>query len=335
MPLTMPEPLDPNALASTARWLAQAYDPGQHLVRFVGMTADDYRAAAFLDDRMFDRQRDVRVLPWADVAGAESSENDARWIFHIGHVGSTMVARMLGEIPRVLSVREPRILRDLAAVPREQAEAMAPAVAALCSRTFDDRGHALVKATSFVSEIAPLLAGPQAPAIFMYAGATSYMLTILAGENSVKELYALHELRAKRMAGRVPPMANAAKSDAHRAAMAWACEMTSLEAAAEALADRPILWLDFDRFLADPAASLTAAARHCGFGLSAEQAGAITSGPLMKCYSKALEYEYSPGLRRELQAEAQQRHSRDIQAALAMLKEASKDSPLFNRAIGR
>ena len=331
----MPDPLDPQDIAAGAHWLAQAYDPGQQLVRFVGMSAEDYRAAAFLDDRMFDRQRDVRVLPWAEVAVSASGSNDARWIFHIGHVGSTMVARMLGEIPGVLSVREPRILRDLATLPAEQAAAMAPAVAALCSRRFEDRGHALVKATSFVSEIASLLVGSESPAIFMVAGLESYMLTILAGENSVKELHALHDYRATRMAGRVSPMADATASDAHRAAMAWACEMTSLEAAAEAMSGTPILWLNFDRFLASPAASLIETAHLCGFELSAADSETITSGPLMQRYSKALEYEYSPGLRRELQAEAQQRHGRDISAALNMLEEASKGSPQLQRALSR
>jgi len=331
----MPEPLDPKEIARNAHWLAQAYDPGQQLVRFVGMTPEDYRDAAFLDDRMFDRQRDVRVMPWADVAGAVSGANDARWIFHIGHVGSTMLARMLGEMPEVLSVREPRILRDLATLPADQADAMAPAVAGLCSRKFDGQLFALVKATSFVSEIAPLLVGPEQPAIFMHVGAASYLTTILAGENSVKELHALDDYRSKRMGGRVPPPAEAARSDAHRAAMAWACEMTSLEAAADGMSDRKILWLDFDRFLANPAKQLTEAAAHIGLDLASADAEAIVTGPLMKRYSKALEYEYGPELRRELQAEARQHHGRDIEAALTMLEGASRSSPLLERALGR
>ena len=332
----MPEPIDPNDLAEHAKWLAQAYDPGKQLVRFVRMTAEDYRAAAFLDDRIFDRQRDVRVMPWSDVAKAAAKlPNEARWIFHIGHVGSTMVARMLGEVPDVLSVREPRILRDLATLPSDQANSMAPVVGALCSRRFGDEGFALVKATSFVSEIAPLLAGPGQPLIFMHVSAPSYIATILAGENSVKELHALHDYRAKRMADRVPAMAHAARSDAHRAAMSWACEMTSLEAAAEAMPDRQILWLDFDRFLESPASSLVQAAAHCGAEFSLEQADAITSGPLMQRYSKALEYEYGPDLRSELQEESRKLHGRDIQAALAMLEDAAHSSTLLKRALSR
>ena len=337
MPLVVPEPFDPRQVAESAHWLAQAYDPAQQLVRFVCMTPEDYRQAAFLDDRIFGQQRDVRVLPWADTAAAMAgwTGTSARWIFHIGHVGSTMVARMLGEIPGVLSVREPRILRDLTALPAERVEAMAPAVAALCSRTFPGQQFALVKATSFVSEIAPLLVAPGQRAIFMFVPASSYIATILAGENSLKEMRVLHDDRAKRMAGRVPVMAGSKRSDAHRAAMAWACEMTSLEAAADAMPDREIMWLDFDGFLASPAAGLVEAAHHSGIELPAAEPDGIVNGPLMRRYSKALEYDYSPDLRRELQAEARQFHARDIEAALAALDDAAHGSPLLERALSR
>ena len=337
MPLVVPEPLDPKEVADSAHWLAQAYDAASNMVRFVGMSAEDYRAAAFLDDRIFGQQRDVRVLPWADVATAMAGwvGEPARWIFHIGHVGSTMVARMLGEANGVLSLREPRILRDLAALSVGEATAMAPTVSALCSRANGEGEVALVKATSFVSEIAPMLVAAGQPAILMHVSASSYIATILAGENSVKELHALHDTRAKRMTGRATPMPDAAMSDAHRAAMAWACEMTSLEAAAAAMPDRPILWLDFDRFLARPAVSLLEAAAHCGIALSEAEANAITTGPLMQRYSKALEYDYGPALRRELQEESRQLHGPAIKAALAILLDASGSSPLLERALKR
>ncbi len=335
MPLVVPEPLDPEEIIGSAYWLAQAYDPGQDLARFVAMEAEDYRAASFLDDRLFSEQRDVRILPWQVVAEAVSgaSREDARWVFHIGHVGSTLVARMLGELEGVLSVREPRILRDLALLDADRHPAMAPTVSALCSRSFAPAQQALVKATSFVSEIAPLLVPPGQRAIFMYAGARSYVETILAGENSVKELHALHDYRLQRMAGRVPPMAPTC--DAHRAAMAWACEMTALEAAAMSMADRHIVWLDFDRFLEDPANGLLQAAKHFGFELSETEAGRIAAGPLMHRYSKALEYDYSPALRLELQADARRRHGAAIESALAMLDEASQDAPLLRQALER
>jgi hypothetical protein len=335
MPLVVPEPLDPQDIVDSAHWLAQAYDPGMGLVRFVAMDVEDYRASAFLDDRMFQQQREVRVLPWLTVeaAMASNARDDARWIFHIGHVGSTLVARMLGELARVLSVREPRILRDLALLPSDERTTKAATVRSLCSRTNAPDEAALIKATSFVSEIAPSLVTEGGRAVFMYVGARSYIETILAGENSVRELHALEEFRAQRTIGRVRPVA--ASSDAHRAAIAWACEMTALESAAEAMAGRSILWLDFDEFLAWPSELLAKATRHFGFEADQEEIGRIASGPLMNRYSKDTEYEYSPDVRRELQAEARQLHGADIDSALVMLDKASQSSPLLRRALDR
>lgn len=335
MPLVVPEPLDPQEIVESAHWLAQAHDAGSDLVRFVAMDAEDYRAASFLDDRMFQQQRDVRVLPSPEVeaAMAVAGREDTRWIFHIGHVGSTLIARMLGELPSVLGVREPRILRDLALLPPDRREAMAPTVRALCARTFEPGQLPLVKATSFVSEIAPLLVPAGGRAMFMVAGARSYIETILAGENSVMELHALGDFRAQRMAGRMPPMAES--SDAHRAAAAWACEMTALEAAANAMPDRTLLWVDFDDFLARPAELLTNVADHFKLGASEADCARIVAGPMMRRYSKDLDYEYSPDLRRELQSDARRVHAADIESALAMLDEAGQGSILLRRSLDR
>ena len=108
-------------IARDARWLAQALDPAAGQVRLVAMDRDSYRAASFLDDRMLQQPVDAQLVPWPDVEAAVSGEmrSDARWIFHIGHVGSTLVSRLLGELPEVLGVREPRLLRDVASIPPE------------------------------------------------------------------------------------------------------------------------------------------------------------------------------------------------------------------------
>src|SRR3954462_12089010 len=108
-------------IASDARWLAQALDPASGVVRLVAMDRESYRAASFLDDRLLQQPVDAQILPWPQVAAAiePGARQDARWIFHIGHVGSTLVSRLLGELGGVLAVREPRLLRDLALSPAE------------------------------------------------------------------------------------------------------------------------------------------------------------------------------------------------------------------------
>src|SRR3954453_10083204 len=97
-------------IAGDGTWLAQALDPAAGQARLVAMDRETYRLSSFLDDRMLQQPVDAQIVAWPEIEAAMAAElrNDARWIFHIGHVGSTLVSRLLGEIPGVLAVREPR-----------------------------------------------------------------------------------------------------------------------------------------------------------------------------------------------------------------------------------
>jgi hypothetical protein len=320
-------------IARDATWLVQALDPVSGIARLVRMDARAYRNASFLDDRMLQQPHEMHVMPWQDVRGAVASDarRDARWIFHIGHVGSTLIARLLGELDGVLSVREPRFLRDVAMLASaDRAQFTVPAQR-LFSRTFGRDETALVKATSFVSEITDELVPEGERALFLYATPRNYIGSILAGPNSVQELAALEPSRRQRMSGRtaLPPPRNQAEA----AAAAWACEMTALESASERMADRKIAWDDFDSMLTDMPAELERVAEF--FGFASDRVGEIGSGPLMNRYSKATEYEYTPSLRRDLIAEAEAANRADIDSALAMLQSAAETSPLLERALRR
>jgi hypothetical protein len=326
----------PEEIARDATWLAQALDPAQGIVRLVAMDRDSYRAESFLDDRLLQQPVDAQLLAWPDVEGAVSGDlrEDARWIFHIGHVGSTLVSRLLGEIDEVLAIREPRLLRDLALSPPPVRAGYIASVAKLMSRTFADEEIACVKATSFASEIAPELIPPGERALFMFAKPGAYIASILAGENSIKELHALADYRAQRLAGRQVAM-RVPSSNAELAGTAWACEMTSLEAAADAMLDRQIAWADFDGMLGDMPGELKRVAAFFGFTADKDGIAAIAAGPLMHRYSKALEYDYSPSLREQLIGGAFHQHGREIDAALAMLRAAAEKSPLLAQALTR
>lgn len=335
MSSAQPSPLGPEDIARDARWLAQALDPATGVVRLIAMNREAYRAASFLDDRMMQAPVDAQIVLWQQIEVAMTADlrTNARWIFHIGHVGSTLVSRLLGELDGVLSIREPRLLRDLASSPPQVRSGYLGPIAKLMSRTFAADEIACVKATSFVSEIAPELVPPGERALFMYVRPANYIASILAGENSVQELQMLGDSRAGRMAGRVAVLP--AHNDAELAAAAWACEMTALEAAAEAMPDRQITWADFDGMLDDMVTELARVSASFGFAATEIQLRAIAEGPLMTRYSKGLEYEYSPALRDELISEAGAAHGREIVDALAMLARAAEKSPLLARALAR
>lgn len=319
--------------AASPEWLPFAADPATDGLAFLRMTEADYRAASFLDQRMLGPASEIRQAPWpATPAGAR---RDAQYIFHIGNVGSTLISRLLGELDTVFALREPLLLRGFAESPPSPERF--DALTALLSRTFRPGQRANVKATSFTSEIADRLVPPGSRALFLYATPSHYLENILAGENSWQTLQALSPIRLARLQRRCPGLDAdvAAMHDGLRAALGWACEMTSLEAAASLLPAGTIMWLDFDLFLADPAAHFTAIASHFGHAADEATARAICEGPLMGRYSKALDFEYSPALRREILADARRRHAGAISDALNWLGGLESRYPAMARAIRR
>lgn len=99
--------------------------------------------------------------------------------------------------------------------------------------------------------------------------------------------------------------------------------------------NREIAWIDFDRMLEHMAPSLAGIVRFFGFEASSEEILTITQSPLMRRYSKAVEYEYSPQLRANLIRDSFQRNEGDIRGAIAMLEKAAEKSPILAGALDR
>jgi hypothetical protein len=316
-------------------WLPFEVDLAADRVALLRLSEAEYRAASFLDQRVLTPASEIRQTAWSSLDLPAEARRDADYIFHIGNVGSTLVSRLLGDLPTAFALREPAILRSFAAsAPREEDFAR---LLALLSRTFRADQRANVKATSFTSEIAPHLVAPGSRALLLYAAPERYLENILAGENSWQTLAALSPVRLARLQGRCPGLEAdiSAMHDGLKAALGWACEMTSLEQAAAALPDGSVMWLDFDTFLADPPRHFQAIAAHFGHDADAATARTICEGPLMRRYSKALEYDYSPGLRRQILAEARARHAAPIRDALNWLTTLETRYPAAAQAIRR
>jgi len=317
----------------TPEWLPFELDPTTDRVAWLGMSEADYRAASFLDQRMLRPDSEFRHSPWPDMPA--DSRRDADYIFHIGNVGSTLISRLLGELPQVFALREPLLLRSFAEM--RPSDERFDTLTALLARTFRPEQRANVKATSFTSEIADRLVRPGGRALFLYAAPERYLENILAGQNSWQTLAALSPVRLARLQRRCPGLAAdlGRMHDGLKAALGWACEMTSLGEAAGKLPAEAVLWMDFDVFLADPPRHFAGVAGHFGHDVDPAAARAICEGPLMRRYSKALDYEYSPELRREILADARRRHAPAIADALNWLAGLESRYPAVARAIRR
>jgi hypothetical protein len=313
-------------------------------VLFLRLNRTDYERASFLDARLHTPQVLSHVLPWPQVAAAiDAARLTERcgFIFHIGHVGSTLLSRLIGAHSRAFSLREPVILRTFAQLSgelevrpqllrKEDFDARLTGCLKLLSRTFETRQLPIIKATSFVSELATnLLSRASTPqAVMMFVSPESYIATILGGPNSRQEAKMLAPSRLLRLHRRIGAEAwqLASLSEGEVLALSWACEMSALAHAAHA-GGRRVFPVDFDRFLSSPATLLSSVLRHFGIEAAsdaetANEVRAIVEGPDMRRYSKAPEHAYDAVLRRDVLNAARAAHGAEIRRGLAWLDRA-------------
>jgi hypothetical protein len=344
----MPSLVD--TLSNAPDLFPHGFDVRSDAVKFVRLDRADYARASFLDERILSPGILPVDVPWPQTeaaVGAAGLTERCGYVFHIGHVGSTLMSRLLGAHPQVVSLREPLILRTFTqarapaagqAPPWSNAdfEARLAGCLKLLSRTYHHNQIAIVKATSFVSELAAeLLARRSAPkAAMMFVSPESYLATILGGPNSRREAKILTPDRVQRLNRRLNrDVWNAASlSEGEALALGWACEMTGLTKAAQAAEGR-VLAIDFDAFLTRPHPVLLATLRHFDVPATPAEVNVILAGPDMHRYSKGPEHAYDTALRMEVLDEARALHGNEICRGLAWLDRAAAAHPVVSDAV--
>lgn len=360
-------------ISASPAWLPlDAVGPG--LMRLVRLDEAAYRAASFLDQRLLATNPTSAAVGTATVASAAARlAPGAHYIFHIGHVGSTLVSRLIGEFDGLFCVREPAILRETA-LPARRPESRGLGAArstnpqrteartmsfrstesdradlrdplSLLARTWRPTQRAVVKATSFVSEIAEsiLEIDPSSTAVLMFTPAPAYLRCILGGPNSRVESRALAPARLARLRARFGAVGAAGalgavaldaalESEGQWIAMSWLCEMACLQQAARRFASR-VLWVDFDGFLATPRAGLQEILQALGAAAEPSHIDAILAGPLLHRYSKAPEHAYDAALRQQVLACAEREHAAQIRRGMAWLEALAGRNPLVSEIL--
>jgi hypothetical protein len=325
-----------------------AFDRDQDNVGFIRLNRARYEQASFLDERIAAAQDQGGWAPFGAVrAAAAPLVGESDFILHIGHVGSTLLARLLGLSPRVFSLREPGALRTFAQLASDLPTPESAVTEAgfderlqiflkLWGRTYDAGQKTLLKATSLVSEMASMLLqrSRSARAILMTVEPEVYMATILGGPASRVELRAQAQSRLRRLHRRVgaPLWRLALMSEGELCAMSWATEMAGLVEAAETFPDR-VIWLDFECFLADPEKGLTAALTHLRGAVAGTDVEMMLKSPLFGRYSKGLEHAYDANLRRGVLAQARSAHAGELAKGSAWLASAAGEAPVVRRLV--
>ena len=318
--------------AADASLLPHMADLANDRVLIALLGEEDYRAASFLDQRLLTERIGREWMGWDALPDLGPAAPRPDFIFHIGHVGSTLVSRLLAEVGEVLPLREPMLLRTLAQVAEridrpesiwspELYQTRLAQTTGWMGRGFAPGQRAMVKASSVITAIADDLTGGDGRALFLYVPLARYVETILAGEASMAETLAQAPGRIARLAALLPDFRFALWQlpPVTRVAMSWLCEMATAQRTLPR-ADPRYLWVDFEQLLADPAAALAAQHEHFELPVDRARIDAALTGPIMRQYSKAPEHGYSPDLRRELQVQAAAEHAPAIAEAIAWVE---------------
>lgn len=312
----------------------QALDSLRERLFLVRLDEAGYRRASFLDDRILDGAQPIGWVPFAPVAGVAPHvvRRPLHFIFHAGHVGSTLLSRLLDEAPGVLGLREPLPLRSLAQM-RDQPAGLdftptLHTMLALWARGFEDTHTVILKATSTAGRIAPdvMAAVPGAQGVYLNLPPQTYITTLLSGRNSISDLEGhTHErlVRLKRLLGVVID-AKGPLSIGEGAAVAWLAERFAQANASAQLGSR-LLLLDFEDMLADVEAALARVLPH--FGLPVGEATRLAQSPVLSRYAKSPDSGYSRQLRQDLLAQTHREQGAEIARGMALLEELGNGFP--------
>ena len=330
----------------------QAVDLVRGLVLVIRMDVRAYRAASFLDDRILGPSTEGAWMTGAAATQAARQVAGAKplhFIFHTGHVGSTLLSRLLDETGAVLGLREPLPLRTLAdahdvlgkpesLLGGPQFESLLDMLLGLWSRGYDTTRAVVVKATSSAGRLAPKLLGqsPASRAVYLNLAPEPYLATLLGGANSVQDLRGHGPGRMRRLlAGRELPVTPLyALSIGELAALGWLVESLSLAAAQEAAGAR-MLALDFDALLEDLPGKFSKVLAHFGMPRDDATIAAIAGSAVLREYSKAPEQPFPPGERAARIAAARRDHSDEIAKGLAWLDRLARTDASVGAVLAR
>lgn len=287
-------------VAADAAWFPHRLDLQSQTMSFVRLDEAALRAASFLDGRLAVSGRDVLELPLDRLPSLPCCPD---FIFHIGHCGSTLLSRLLDLSPGVLGLREPQLLRDLAAsapttIAIQSADGWAAVFArslGLFSRPHQPGQRIVVKATSTCNDlIAPVLAlHAEARVVLLYMPLERYLATMLKPPHHGRDAMQAAPDRLRYLQARLGDdrLHQVPMTVAETIALGWIAELARYEEIRSVAGERArVVPLDFEDLLGDLPGQLARLQNR--LGLQGADPAAVDA--VMRAYSKQPEHAYSP-----------------------------------------
>lgn len=303
-----------------------------------------FKDALFLDGRVLAPGMTGAWVPleriWREVEKGKGKPGPVHFIFHPGHAGSTLISRLLDEVPGVLNLREPEPLRPLAALHnRGGGDGFARLfsnVYALLARRFEAGQPVIVKATSMCSTLAPGLvaAHPENRALVVTVSLETYLANLLdKPQQTDVPAFAAHRLAG--LQRRIPGFAadTSALSPGELIAFSWLAEIEALYQLADKDFRKRTLFVDFDLFLNEREPTIGEILAHFGLPDDKETAARLARSGIFKSYAKQPDFEYDAGSRAAILAESMAQNAAQIAAGKAFVNDLAGRHPRLARAV--
>jgi len=332
---------------SSGQWFVHNVDlTGQ--ARVIPVAPEVFDRSSFLDRRIALGQRPREILlPIEELARTAPQDVPERghYICHLSHVGSTLMSKVLGLPNGVVGLREPVLLRWLAAMEAtagepesltslEQYRQNLKLGIALLNRPVEGRETVHVKATSYANPVIrdALTIQPDARVLAMFTSADTFAATILKKRGGWKDILGMAPQRMKRLHAMVGDRRwqLSTLSPGELAGMSWLAEMATLEQMSVLAGDR-LKWLDFDAFLAGPGEAVPEMAAHFGIAWGADEDASLTKSGLLGQHSKRKGLVYSKQERAADLARVKAEHGDEIARAVGWIKAALAQYPALLR----
>ncbi|MGI9264015.1 MAG: hypothetical protein ACR2QU_03735 [Gammaproteobacteria bacterium] len=343
------------ALACSPELFLRDIDPGRNAAILSPMSEDSYRRSSFLDSRLVrDGERDIVVPVDALIRILEEtadSERHSNYIFHVGHCGSTLLSRLLGELDQFHALREPAVLMGLSRsfraldesgfeMTRERWKTLFDLAVALLSRTWRADQTALVKATSHAGNLIPGLMNQtgREKALFLYTDIETYLVTMLRSHTRNENRLYAKEFRIREFASLAPSRSRDIDDypDDRIAALTWLLHTREIDLACAdpELASR-VLVMSFEDYLADPPRHLSRVCQFMGVAVEDEALQALLFGPTATSHAKLPDADFDAAKRTSELDVARKKSSQEIDAGLAWAQEVCDEEPAFGGLIAR
>lgn len=303
-------------------------DPVGQRVLWVRLSAAQRAAAAFLDERALPPSAQGGWSPLASLYTRASLPAPVDAIFHIGHCGSTLLARLLECWSGVQVLREPLPLRTLSdawavrgrpesRLSETQVQSLLHALQVVWARPLDGSRATVVKATSSCNGlVAPLLASSPMRMVLLGLPLRTYLAALMKSADSIHDAAAAagERLTSLQSAGWATGMALHQLALPEQCAMGWLAERVRFDALARGDMGARVMRVDFEHLLAEPRAVLTRLATH--LALSPDGIEPALASPAWTRYSKAQSHAYAAVDRAHDLALSQQRFGEQIDQGL-------------------